>query len=75
MEKMAAQISKMVSSREKTTFQFSNTVFSWKKWLPNFQKWFCREKKTPFIFQTRFFHGKKAKRNLLPTHGVMASTS
>ena len=37
---------KMVSLREKITFRFSNTVFSWKKW--------------PSKFQWCFFHGKKA---------------
>ena len=54
---------KMVSSREKITFQFSNTVFSWKKWPSKFQKWFCHEKKTLFNFQTRFFHGKNNRPN------------
>ena len=54
---------KMVSSREKITFRFSNTVFSWKKWPSKFQKWFRHEKKTLFNFQTRFFRGKNGRPN------------
>ena len=54
---------KMVSSREKITFRFSNTVFSWKKWPSKFQKWFRYEKKSLFNFQTRFFHEKNGRPN------------
>ena len=54
MEKMAVQISKMVSSREKTTFQFLLEVFSWEKRAFQISMVFFHGEKGFLIFETDF---------------------